>query len=344
MARSRNIKPGFFKNEDLAELSFETRLLFIGLWTVADREGRLEDRPKRIRVELFPYDNVDVESMINDLENSGFLFRYRASNKDYLQINNFIKHQNPHYREVASEIPPPSGKEDKIVAKNITRTQRARILERDNYTCQHCGATEQLCIDHVLPVSRGGTSDDDNLQALCMSCNTRKGNSLSVDDNASTVERRPDVDPKQVQVVPLIPDSLNSDSLSLDSLIPDSFKPPIVPLKTPKPFRSKKQQDQFDQFWQQYPRKKSKGQAEKAWAKINPDEQLHEAILNGLERAKTSGDWQKNNGEFILHPATWLNAKGWEDEHEEAIPNGINRGKSEKGNDYERNFIRAPGT
>ena len=92
-------------------------------------------------------------------------------------------------------------------------------------------------------------------------------------------------------------------------------KPPIVPLGTRKPFRSRKQQDQFDQFWQQYPRKKSKGQAEKAWAKINPDEQLQEAILNGLERAKTSGDWQKNNGEFILHPATWLNAKGWEDEH-----------------------------
>ena len=90
--------------------------------------------------------------------------------------------------------------------------------------------------------------------------------------------------------------------------------PPIIPPKIRKPFRSRKQQDQFDQFWQRYPKKKSKGQAEKAWAKINPDEQLHEAILNGLERAKTAGDWQKNNGEFIPHPATWLNAKGWEDE------------------------------
>ena len=94
----------------------------------------------------------------------------------------------------------------------------------------------------------------------------------------------------------------------------DHEKPPIIPLKTRKPFRSRKQQDRFDQFWQRYPKKKSKGQAEKAWAKINPDEQLHNAIMQGLERAKTSGDWQKNNGEFILHPATWLNAKGWEDE------------------------------
>ena len=99
-------------------------------------------------------------------------------------------------------------------------------------------------------------------------------------------------------------------------------KPPIIPLETRKPFRSKKQQDQFDQFWQQYPKKKSKGQAEKAWVKINPDEQLHEAILNGLERAKTAGDWQKNNGEFIPYPAKWLNAKGWEDE-EGGSDNGI---------------------
>ena len=50
MARSRNIKPGFFKNEDLLDLPYEYRLLFVGLWTLADREGYLEDRPKRIRM------------------------------------------------------------------------------------------------------------------------------------------------------------------------------------------------------------------------------------------------------------------------------------------------------
>jgi len=48
MARSRNIKPGFFRNEMLAECSPLARLLFAGLWCLADRFGRLEDRPKRI--------------------------------------------------------------------------------------------------------------------------------------------------------------------------------------------------------------------------------------------------------------------------------------------------------
>ena len=54
MARARNIKPGFFRNSDLVELPMDARLLFIGLWTLADRMGRLEDRPKQIKMEIFP--------------------------------------------------------------------------------------------------------------------------------------------------------------------------------------------------------------------------------------------------------------------------------------------------
>ena len=69
----------------------------------------------------------------------------------------------------------------------------------------------------------------------------------------------------------------------------------------------------FSKFWDSYPRKKSKGDAEKAWLKIKPDEQLQDRIFNALERAKTSVDWQKENGQFIPYPASWLNAKGWED-------------------------------
>ena len=70
----------------------------------------------------------------------------------------------------------------------------------------------------------------------------------------------------------------------------------------------------FLQFWDSYPRKKSKGQAEKAWAKLTPSPTLCETIFAAVERAKVSEEWQKEHGKFIPHPATWLNAKGWEDE------------------------------
>ena len=70
----------------------------------------------------------------------------------------------------------------------------------------------------------------------------------------------------------------------------------------------------FAVFWDAYPRKTSKGSAEKAFAKINPNEQLVGRMRAAIERAKTSDQWRKENGTFIPYPATWLNARGWEDE------------------------------
>lgn len=72
MARARNIKPGFFQNELLAEIDPLGRLLFAGLWTIADREGRLEDRAKRIKVALLPYDDCDIDGLLGQLEKHGF--------------------------------------------------------------------------------------------------------------------------------------------------------------------------------------------------------------------------------------------------------------------------------
>jgi len=105
VARARNIKPSFFTNEDLVELPFEDRLLFIGLWTLADREGRLEDRPKRIKMAIFPADNVDVGESLDRLAGSGFIARYEARGIACIQVLNFAKHQNPHVREAISELP-----------------------------------------------------------------------------------------------------------------------------------------------------------------------------------------------------------------------------------------------
>lgn len=109
--RARNIKPGFFKSEGLASCSFQARLLFIGLWCIADREGRLEDRPARIKAELFPYDNVNVEKLLDELASKkdcdgtpSFIVRY-GEQKKYIQILHFLSHQHPHLKESESQIP-----------------------------------------------------------------------------------------------------------------------------------------------------------------------------------------------------------------------------------------------
>lgn len=72
--------------------------------------------------------------------------------------------------------------------------------------------------------------------------------------------------------------------------------------------------DGFDRFWQAYPRRVAKGAARKAWEKLRPDRQLTERILAAVERDKATDQWQRENGRFIPHPATWLNQQRWEDE------------------------------
>ena len=109
MARARNIKPGFFENEMLAECDMATRLLFAGLWTLADREGRLEDRPVRIKMRIFPADAVDVGPMLEALALRGFIKRYVVGQMRCIQILTFAAHQTPHATEKDSEIPDEQG-------------------------------------------------------------------------------------------------------------------------------------------------------------------------------------------------------------------------------------------
>lgn len=120
MARARNIKPGFFKNEDLAECSPWARLCFAGLWVLADRDGRLEDRPKRIKGELFPFDAVEVDPLLDELERFKFIVRYDAGDMRAIQILEFKKHQTPHYSEKPSVIKAPDFLESCEVEEHAT--------------------------------------------------------------------------------------------------------------------------------------------------------------------------------------------------------------------------------
>jgi len=131
--RARNIKPGFFKSEGLASCSHAARLLFIGLWCMADREGRLEDRPARIKAEIFPYDNVNIEKLLLEITNKkdcdgtpSFIVRY-GQQKKYIQILHFLSHQNPHCKEKESEIPAISTSTVQAPYKHETSTEVALL-------------------------------------------------------------------------------------------------------------------------------------------------------------------------------------------------------------------------
>ena len=164
MARARNIKPSIMDNEDLAELDPMVRLLFIYLWMLADREGRLEDRPKRIAAQALAYDrSANVNEMLSCLEKSGFISRYVSEGIACIQILGFAKHQNPHIREAASTIPAmPSLGEDQHQPRKVQEWERydTSIAEKGarhhtDYRSTNLGTDEHLprSPDSLIPDS-----------------------------------------------------------------------------------------------------------------------------------------------------------------------------------------------
>ncbi len=129
MSRIRTVKPELFKHEDLfdAELAsgLPLRLAFIGLFTVADCEGRFKWRPRTLKLEVLPHDLVDFAQVMNALERAGFIERYEVNGETYGSIPSFTKHQRIQTKELAagSSIPAP-------VATNETGTHPGRTQER----------------------------------------------------------------------------------------------------------------------------------------------------------------------------------------------------------------------
>ena len=107
--RIRTIKPEFFTHEGLFEAEQETklpiRIAFAGLWCVADREGRFKWEPRRIGVQILPYDAIDFSRVLHALTTRGFVLKYRVKDAWFGWIPSFSKHQVINNRESDSVLP-----------------------------------------------------------------------------------------------------------------------------------------------------------------------------------------------------------------------------------------------
>ncbi|WP_337054016.1 hypothetical protein [Pseudoxanthomonas sp. USHLN014] len=121
MARIRTIKPEFFTSEDIVSLSPFARLLYIGLWCEADREGRLSWKPRTFKMRYLPADDCDISALAGELLQSGLVVLYGDG---LAYIPSFTSHQHVNPREAKSELPEPKS--------DASSTRRARVTDGES--------------------------------------------------------------------------------------------------------------------------------------------------------------------------------------------------------------------
>ena len=102
--RARNIKPGFFKSSQLGKVNHSERLLFIGLWCFADKEGFFSNDYEKILVEIFPYDRKITTENIKKMLCNLITCNLITSTKTHGYIPKFVEHQHPHPNEAKSTV------------------------------------------------------------------------------------------------------------------------------------------------------------------------------------------------------------------------------------------------
>lgn len=122
MARIRTVKPEFFTSDDICSLSMAARLLYIGVWCEADREGRMEWKPRSLKRRYLPDDNIDIDALCSELVDAGLVVLYGDS---LAYIPTFGKHQHINPREAASNLPDPEAtREPRVSHASVTKETR----------------------------------------------------------------------------------------------------------------------------------------------------------------------------------------------------------------------------
>lgn len=164
MARIRTIKPEFWSSPDIGDLSRDARLALLGMMSFSPDGGVIENYIDRVvHRTVFPFDEDltlgDFLVLVEELERHG-LVRIHSNNQGSRRVKLIIVHW-PYWQLIRRG----SLSDDTVV----------RIISRDGWACRNCGSTcPALQVDHVFPVSRGGSNLIDNLQLLCPPCNGSK--------------------------------------------------------------------------------------------------------------------------------------------------------------------------
>jgi hypothetical protein len=293
------IKPEFWDDEKLATVSRDARLLFVGLWSNSDDYGVVKGHPAWLKNRIFPYDEIPLdifEGWLAELSAIRVIVPFLHNGERYCHIRNFRRHQTINRPSGARNPAPPETSKDDGGAPEIPPEASGGEPE-------------------TPPEDAGGPEDSGHSQ------DTAPASSVSPH---GAIKEGTDRKREGIQDDSRSPHGVLSEpSVSTHGALTAQTETETETEGKQKPKggcggKTKTVgagvRERFARFWRTYPKKRSKGQAERAFFRIDPDEQLLATMIATIERATTSEDWMKEGGKFIPYPATWLGARGWEDE------------------------------
>jgi hypothetical protein len=212
MARIRSVKPEFWADEDLADVSRDARLLYIGLWNLSDEHGRLRGDPRYVKGQLFPYDDDlsagAVDELLKALEAAGKVIRYHAGSGQYLFLPNLGKHQRLEADKVPSKLPPPP---DPSESEQVSASAQDDTDSRADKSAPRADESESGTEDHALLYVAGSmeqgagsarkprkTATDDADFARFWDAYPRKVDKGHARKAWATATKNPNVDPEAI--------------------------------------------------------------------------------------------------------------------------------------------------
>ena len=280
MARTRMIKPEFWDDEKLAKVSRDARLLFVGLWSNSDDYGVVKGHPAWLKNRIFPYDEIPLatfDGWLAELAAIRVIIPFLHNRERYYHIRNFCRHQTINRPSGTRNPAPPETPPDDT--RGTEDPDHARGAASTNSMSPHGALMQGSDIE-----KEGMQEDSLSHHGVLSEPSVSTHGALTAQTETETeTETEGKEKPK--------------------GGCGGKTKPAAAGVR-----------ERFARFWKAYPKKRSKGQAERVFFRIDPDEQLLATMVATIERAMTSEDWQKEGGKYIPYPATWLGARGWEDE------------------------------
>lgn len=249
------IDPNIWQSEDFNKLSDLAKLVFIGLFSLADDEGRGRCNPIYLKSSIFPYKedlrSADIEKTLYEISSNMSVTFYSCDGNNFYSLYNW-DHWQSISRPTPSKIPP---------------------FDQNNKDI-HVLFTEDSLSPH------GGLTP-----------NRKEKN--RIENKKKRIEKNI-YGQNEVKNEPK--NDFADFNLAGDVKVLEAWE------------------TQFEEFYRAYPRKVKKQDVKKWFEKNKPSNELFSSMMNSLEQFRASKDWQKDGGQYIPYPSTWLNQKRWEDE------------------------------